>query len=300
MFSFVFKYCIYNAFTEDEKQSGGGGAGEDAGGQSGQSEDVEERDRQETGERHEDSTETDMSVEEDTGQTQGARRKTIQTENAVRDVSDLGQKCDGPNQVKLSEYPQQRFRVRKRSFSANWFSHFPWLEYSVSKDAAFCFSCRMFGRNIRHDNFVSTGVSNWKKALDIFKEHEKTPAHRSSMIGWHSFKSCTSHGIVAEQLHSAHEAEIIERRKYLTRIVAVIKFLVKQGIPFRGHNEAISSNNQGNFPECVNLVKEFDPFLQSYTAPSHSTYLSPSSQNEIIECCAEEVSVSIASEIKRA
>lgn len=132
--------------------------------------------------------------------------------------------------------------MRNRSFSANWFRDFPWLEYSVSKDAAFCFSCRMFGKNIRHDNFVSTGVSNWKKALDIFREHEKTRAYRSSMIGCHSFKSCTSPGNVAEQLHSAHEAEIKERREYLTRIVAT-KYLVKQGIPFRGHNEVISSNN---------------------------------------------------------
>lgn len=247
-----------------------------------------------------DYTETDMPVGEDTGQTQGARCKTVQIQNAVSDVSDLGQKCDGPNQIKLLEYPQQRFGLRKRSFSAIWFSNFPWLEYSVSKDATFCFSCRMFGKNIRHDNFVSTGVSNWKKALDIFREHEKSPAHTSSMIGWHSFKACTSHGNVAEQLHSAHEAEIIERREYFTRIVAVTKFLLKQGIPFRGHNEGISSNNQGNFLECVSLVKEFDSFLQSYSAPSHSTYLSTSSQNEIIECCAEEVSVSIASKIKHA
>lgn len=107
------------------------------------------------------------------------------------------------------------------------------------------------------------------------------------MTGWHSFKSCTSHGNVDEQLHSAHEAEIIERHEYSTRIVAVTKFFVKQGVPFRGHNKGLSSNNQANFLECVNLVKEFDPFLQSFSAPSHSTYLSPSSQNEIIECCAE-------------
>lgn len=46
-------------------------------------------------------------------------------------------------------------------------------------------------------------------------------------------------------------------------------------------------------------MKLYPATMQSYTAPSHSTYLSPSSQNEIIECCAE-VSVSIASEIKRA
>lgn len=47
-------------------------------------------------------------------------------------------------------------------------------------------------------------------------------------------------------------------------------------------------------------MKLYPATMQSYTAPSHSTYLSPSSQNEIIECCAEEVSVSIARKIIRA
>ncbi|XDV26648.1 hypothetical protein PO909_030302, partial [Leuciscus waleckii] len=86
----------------------------------------------------------------------------------------------------------------------------------------------------------------------------------------------------------------------VSRIVAVTQFLAKQNIPFRGHDEGGSSHNQGNFLECLNLLKQFDPFLKSYSAPSHSTYLSPASQNEIIECCAEEVTANIVRELKEA
>ena len=128
--------------------------------------------------------------------------------------------------------------------------HFPWLAYSVAKDAAFCFSCRMFGKNVKHVTFVTTGLTNWKKALDLFREHEKTTAHKASMVSWHSFKSTVSHGSVVDQLHSANEAKIRNRREYLQRIVATIQLLAKQNIPCRGHDEGTSSSSKGTFVEC--------------------------------------------------
>jgi hypothetical protein len=111
----------------------------------------------------------------------------------------------------------------------------------------------MFGKNVKHDTFVSTGLTNWKKALDLFREHEKTPAHKASMVSWHSFKSSVSHGSVVDQLHSANEAEIRNRREYLRRIVATTQLLAKQNIPFRammrGHLVAI----KGNFWSALNI-----------------------------------------------
>lgn len=50
--------------------------------------------------------------------------------------------------------------------------------------------------------------------------------------------------------------------------------------------------------ECMKLLKQFDPFLQKYNAPSHLTYLSHSSQNEMIECCSQEVTENLINEIK--
>ncbi|KAK0138714.1 Zinc finger MYM-type protein 1 [Merluccius polli] len=120
------------------------------------------------------------------------------------------------------------------------------------------------------------------------------------MLSWNGYEASAAHGSVVEQLDSANEKEIKERREYLSRVVAVTKFLGKQNIPFRGHDEGISSDNHGNFLECINLLKEFDPFLQSYSAPSHCTYLSPSSQNEVIQCCAQEIAATIVREIKEA
>lgn len=78
-----------------------------------------------------------------------------------------------------------------------------------------------------------------------------------------------------------------QRRQYLHRIVAATTFLGKQGSPFLGHDEQESSQNQGNFIECMKLIKQFDPFLQEYTPSSHTTYLSHFSQNEITSISQE-------------
>lgn len=65
---------------------------------------------------------------------------------------------------------------------------------------------------------------------------------------------------------------------------------------FCGHDE--QSQNQGNFLECLNLLTQFDPFLQQHNAPSHATFLSLSSQNEMIACISEEVTESIIKEMR--
>lgn len=109
---------------------------------------------------------------------------------------------------------------------------------------------------------------------ELSKEHDKTALHKASMICWKSFQATNVQGDIVEQLMTANIGEITERREYLRRIVAVTALLGKQGLPLRGHGEGEESLNQGNFLETMKLLKQFDPFLQTYTAPSNATYLS--------------------------
>uniref|UniRef100_A0A667Y0C5 HAT C-terminal dimerisation domain-containing protein n=1 Tax=Myripristis murdjan TaxID=586833 RepID=A0A667Y0C5_9TELE len=99
-------------------------------------------------------------------------------------------------------------------------------------------------------------------------------------------------------LQAANTHEIEGRREYLKRISAVTAFLGKQGIPFRGHNEGPDSTNKGNFMECIILLEQFDPFLQNHKPASCATYLSPSSQNEMIQSTSDVIISRIISEIK--
>jgi len=49
---------------------------------------------------------------------------------------------------------------RQRSFNSDWYKSHPWLEYSVERDAAFCYPCRLFksaGSSRSEDAFTKTG-----------------------------------------------------------------------------------------------------------------------------------------------
>jgi hypothetical protein len=57
--------------------------------------------------------------------------------------TDLGN--DEPRRPHLKTYCPSNFGSRIRDFSSKWFVGRPWLEYSIEKQAAFCFCCRNFG-----------------------------------------------------------------------------------------------------------------------------------------------------------
>ena len=67
----------------------------------------------------------------------------------------------GPNQPILAEYPRTKTGVQNRRFQESWYKKFPWLEYSISKDAAFCFPCFVFqGHEPLHSAFTVDGFSS--------------------------------------------------------------------------------------------------------------------------------------------
>ncbi|XP_072010692.1 zinc finger MYM-type protein 1-like [Engystomops pustulosus] len=218
--------------------------------------------------------------------------------------SDLGEREKGPMQPKLAQFPFEQYGQRKRSFQYHWFEKHSWLEYSVEQNAAFCFPCRQFGHQQKRYNkdalLSHGGFKNWKRALDSFKEHELSTSHISSTQGWCAFKDYQKHGSIVDQLNIASESQIRERRDYMARLIGIVQFFGRSGIPFHGHDETDGSLNKGNFLECLNLLKTFDPFLQNYSPPNNATYTSPSSQNEILESCADEVIAKLVSNVKKA
>lgn len=61
-----------------------------------------------------------------------------------------------------------------RRFCRAWFKEFPWIEYSVDKDAAFCFVCYLFKDKTKSpggDSFVKNGFRNWNMKSRLNK-HE--------------------------------------------------------------------------------------------------------------------------------
>jgi len=102
------------------------------------------------------------------------------------------------------------------------YSWFGWLEYSLQKQAAFCFFCRFFGvtgSGVSGPSggqvtpvFTSTGYNNWKKALEKksgFVRHAESKAHLHAEQAYHSWKvSLRLAGIVER-----HRCSVSSRRE---------------------------------------------------------------------------------------
>lgn len=95
-----------------------------------------------------------------------SRSKADDSASAVSAPTDLAPYGENIKQIILSAYPKNN---EKRSFNSSWFKIYEWLEYSVVKDAAFCYPCRHFQAesSVHKDSkFATDGYKTWRKALE--------------------------------------------------------------------------------------------------------------------------------------
>lgn len=160
----------------------------------------------------------------------------------------------GPHQPSC-DFPKTQFNKERRSFQNKWFTYFDWLEYIKAKDEAYCLWCYLFKSN-RTDNcgkyvFVTTRFCNWKKVLEVFKIHVGSfgTSHNEATRQCHSFKN--QRQSVSSMLNvQEHEVEV-DYRKRLSAILGVIRFLLRQGLAFRGYDESSTSLHKENFLELL-------------------------------------------------
>ena len=99
----------------------------------------------------------------------------------------------GPCQPHNHIFRKKKYGKDNRSFRDAWFKDNIWLEYSVSKDAAFCFLCFLFKPVFTGDETFTTNgfgsFSNWKKAIDKFRDHVglSSSAHNKARTDFENF-----------------------------------------------------------------------------------------------------------------
>ncbi|EEC78477.1 hypothetical protein OsI_18366 [Oryza sativa Indica Group] len=93
------------------------------------------------------------------------------------------------------------------------------------------------------------------------------------------------------------------KKAYFTRLngsISVARRLLKQGLPFRGHDESKDSYNKGNFLEFRDMLEEHDHALGKAVGKygaGNSLMTSSDIQKDIVECFAKEILHSIMEEL---
>ncbi|CAF2093447.1 unnamed protein product [Rotaria magnacalcarata] len=241
----------------------------------------------------------------------------------------------GPYRDLNLSYPQNTELKKKNkqcSFTSNWYKNFPFLEYSIKKDACFCFCCRLFssgpGSERAEDAWVTTGVSSWSKMTG--KKRNKIAQNTDTIISPHGlgsdgklvkhFKSIT-HTMAENRLLNFSQKrtnidlmlnaqrrladqkreEILKlNEKIVVTLLDVARFLSRQSLSFQG-----DADSERNFVAAVNMIRRCDPVLDQWfkdvnLRPYHTSYLHHDSQNELIKLLGSAVHKSILNDINNA
>ena len=129
-----------------------------------------------------------------------------------------------------------------------------WLEYSIKKDVVFCFICYLFKKGTRSDAFTVDGWKNWNIGEKALRKHMGSKAHIAAQeryIGFTNPKIAIDYNI---EKWSDEDLHLYKKR--LTYSLRCIKFLLNQGLAFRGHDESEESSNRGNFIELLKFLAE--------------------------------------------
>lgn len=216
----------------------------------------------------------------------------------------------GPVQVKESSYPANS---SKRSFSNAYYTKKmlnketvlrDWLVYSKSTDSVYCFYCKLFDADSTPFN-GETGYKDWQHLSTAIDRHEKSLGHLTCLKNQINLKTVILKKTCIDLLH---QNEIERERKrwvaVLERIINIVQFLARQCLAFRGKNEKLFEENNGNFLKLIECTSNFDNVLAEHIALIQKSearlphYLGHNIQNEIIELLGERIKKTIVLELK--
>ncbi|KAM4110991.1 hypothetical protein ACJW30_05G033800 [Castanea mollissima] len=106
------------------------------------------------------------------------------------------------------DYPVSYFSGKPRRFRVKWYVTRNWLEYSIAKDAAFCFYCYLFGKDVGRqgggDTFLDSHVggvnSAYNQAVKKSEDLQKEKQHIQTFRGHDESQGSSDKGNFLELL----------------------------------------------------------------------------------------------------
>ncbi|KAK1591673.1 hypothetical protein Q3G72_011480 [Acer saccharum] len=176
---------------------------------------------------------------------------------------------------------------KPRRFNRAWFDRYStWLEYSIKKEAVYCLCCYLFkpdnGKQGGGDSFVGEGFKNWKNQASLLEKHDNSIAHQQASRKCLDLMTQNQH--IETTINKQTDQARIEYRTRLGASIDCIWFLLRQGLPFRGHDESEKSSNKGNFLELLQWLCGHNENVKAVTlksAPENLKMIAPKIQRDI-------------------
>ena len=189
-----------------------------------------------------------------------------------------------------------------RHFCNEWYKRFDWLEYSVERDALFCFPCRVFGNT--HPGaakFTVEGYSNWKHAVGDntkgLNKHCNSIGHSAAVNIWISKKVRLQN---ANSVSLMISSDVLERRRYYVHSIAeIVQFLAVNELAFGGDYDLQNQKKKDLFINLFNFTASKDSKLVAIAKkiPQNANLKSPDIQNDIINKLASMVLEMVARDV---
>ncbi|XP_058733893.1 uncharacterized protein LOC131605566 [Vicia villosa] len=156
------------------------------------------------------------------------------------------------------------------------------------------------------NNLYTRVLPNGEKFGERLKEHEIGMEHVHNMATWYELrKRMQNFQTIDKTTQMLIEKEKEHWKNVLKRIISIVKFLAKHNLAFRGSNERLYQNSNGNFLGLIEMLAEFDPIVQEHVRRItddnvHVHFLGHKIQNELILLLASSIKNEIIRKVKQA
>ena len=152
------------------------------------------------------------------------------------------------------KFPQTEVFGTKRRCKHEWFEIYDWLHYDIAKNSVFCITCskvyqqnNFFNSKIESAFMTGKGFSDWSHASKAFQKHVKSECHVEAV------SKVKSEQNIGKVISIDYQLQQEQNRDCLLKIIDIVKFLGRQGLPFRGHGD----EENGNFNQLIKLQSKY-------------------------------------------